>query len=125
MSLAGPPDRLLQKLLDVAIGRGIRVVGAADPAVAGGGFPASWPGVVSVASDPGPQQLSAPGRDIPAPLPGGRYGVLTGSSYAAAHVSGVLALIGELKPRMAYKTMPGMLDPCAVLSTVAPERVCQ
>jgi hypothetical protein len=58
-------------------------------------------------------------------LPGGRYGVLTGSSYAAAHVSGVLALIGELKPRMAYKAMPGMLDPCAALSTVAPERVCQ
>ena len=64
-------DRLLQKLLDTAIGRGIRVVGAADPAVPGGGFPASWPGVFSVASDPGPQQMAAPGRDIPAPLPGG------------------------------------------------------
>lgn len=125
MSLAGPPDRLLQKLLDAAMARRIRVVGAADPAVPDGGFPASWPGVLSVASEPGPHQLAAPGRDIPAPLPGGRFGVLTGSSYAAAHVSGVLALIDELKPRTAYKATPGMLDPCAALRAAAPGRACQ
>jgi len=101
------------------------VVGAADPGVPGGGFPASWPGVFSVASEPGPRQLAAPGRDIPAPLPGGRFGVMTGSSYAAAHVSGVLALMDELKPRNAYKAGPGMMDACAALRTVAPGRACR
>jgi hypothetical protein len=125
MSLSGPADRLLQKLVEVAIARGIRVVGAADPQLSGGGFPAAWPGVLSVASDPGPQQMAAPGRDIPAPLPGGRYGVLSGSSYAAANVSGVLALMGELRPRSAFKAAPGMLDPCAALRGVAPDCVCQ
>jgi hypothetical protein len=124
MSLAGPPDRLLQKLVDVAIARGIRVVGAADPQLRDGGFPASWRGVLSVSIEPGPQQMAAPGRDIPAPLTGGRFGVLTGSSYAAAHVSGMLALMGELKPRVAFKAAPGMLDPCAALRGVAPDCVC-
>jgi DNA-binding transcriptional MocR family regulator len=31
LSLAGPPDRLLQTLLDAALARGIAVVGAVDP----------------------------------------------------------------------------------------------
>ena len=33
-------------------------------------------------------------------MPGARWGMVSGSSYAAAHVSGMLALIGELKPQL-------------------------
>lgn len=105
MSLSGPQDKLLQQLVDVARARGVRVVGAVDPARPDGGFPANWPGVFAVASDGTPptslHPLLAPGRDIPTTMPGGRWGVVSGSSYAAAHVSGMLALLGELKPQLA------------------------
>ena len=41
LSLGGPRDRLLERLLDAAMTRGITVVVAADPSVRDGGFPAS------------------------------------------------------------------------------------
>lgn len=104
LSLSGPPDRLLQQLVGVAQARGIRVVGAIDPARGDGGFPANSPGVFAVAADDAPrhgaQCLLAPGRDVPTTMPGARWGMVSGSSYAAAHVSGMLALIGELKPQL-------------------------
>jgi subtilisin family serine protease len=56
--------------------------------------------------------LLAPGRDIPTTVPGGRWGVVSGSSYAAAHVSGMLALLVELKPQLA----PAQLKENIVLS---------
>jgi len=104
LSLSGPQDRLLQQLVGVAQARGVRVVGAIDPARSDGGFPASSPGVFAVAADDAPrhgaQCLLAPGRDVPTTMPGARWGMVSGSSYAAAHVSGMLALIGELKPQL-------------------------
>jgi len=104
LSLSGPQDRLLQQLVGVAQARGIRVVGAIDPARGDGGFPANSPGVFAVAADDTPrhgaQCLQAPGRDVPTTMPGARWGMVSGSSYAAAHVSGMLALIGELKPQL-------------------------
>ncbi|MTV37385.1 S8 family peptidase [Duganella radicis] len=105
LSLSGPSDRLLQQLVEAAQARGIRVVGAVDPARADGGFPANTPGVFAVAADGaaprnGVRALLAPGRDIPTTLPGGRWGVVAGSSYAAAHVSGMMALIEEIKPQL-------------------------
>jgi subtilisin family serine protease len=130
-SLTGPPDRLLQRLLDAALGRGIAVVGAADPLRADGGFPASWPGVLAVGAD------SAPGRDIPSTLPGGRFGVVSGSSYAAAHVAGLLALIDELRPGATPAQQRGYLhgplvktgsqapiDACAALARAAGHCAC-
>ena len=41
--------------------------------------------------------MIAPGTDVPTTLPGSRWATVTGSSYAAAHVSGLLALIVELR----------------------------
>src|SRR5471032_116660 len=49
LSLSGPPDRLLDRLVDVALERGIAVVGAVDPRDAGPAFPASHAGVIAVA----------------------------------------------------------------------------
>ncbi|MGI9169167.1 MAG: S8 family serine peptidase [Caulobacteraceae bacterium] len=51
LSLSGPPDPLLGRLLDVAIARGVAVVGAFDRTLPGGGFPASHAGVVAVAAE--------------------------------------------------------------------------
>lgn len=99
MSLAGPPGRLLSTLLRIGLDRGLVVVAAYDPALADGGFPASMPGVIAVSDkdDSGASRsvYSAPGRDIPAPQPGGRWTLVDGSSFSAAQVSGLFALMRE------------------------------
>lgn len=141
MSLTGPDDRLLSMLLDSALRRGVAVVGAMDPAASGGGFPASHPGVIAVATEggartaaPGPGQQAAvlaPGHDIPTTLPGGRWGFVDGSSFAAAHVSGLVALLRQLMPGLAPDALRSMLaspaggpvasgiDVCAVIARAA------
>lgn len=104
LSLSGPADLLLGRLLDAAIARRIVVVGAVDPDRADGGFPASHGGVVAVTDNPraaGPAGVFfAPGRDIPTTEPGGRWSLVNGSSYSAAHVSGLFALLRERNPRV-------------------------
>jgi hypothetical protein len=149
LSLTGPVDRLLQALLDAALARGIAVVGAVDPRRADGGFPASHPGVIAVAP-PGTAApagaLRAPGADVPTCLPGARWGLVSGSSYAAAHVSGLVALLLQLRPgatpaqlrsRLAEAAADpsaqaaappaghaGSIDACAVLGRAAGACVC-
>jgi len=142
LSLSGPPDQLLGRLLDVALGRGIAVVAAVDRAAPGGGFPAAHRGVIAVA-DAGPEPVAtgvviAPGRDIPTTVVGGRWAVVSGSSYAAAHVSGLLALLREAHERRGTPTstaaaiasrdlvlLPdGRIDACASLSRVAGSCSC-
>lgn len=103
MSVGGPRDGLLERLLAAALARNIVVVAAADPRVADGGFPASAPGVVAVAAedvhDAGSTSIYlAPGNDIPATLPGKRWGLVGGSSYAAAEVAGLVALLIDVAP---------------------------
>jgi len=106
LSVSGPEDRLLHMLLDAAARRGVTVVGAVDPQSAGGGFPASHPGVIAVdtdnsggASDPD-AAVTAPGSAVPTTLPDGRWGFVDGSSFAAAHVSGLVALLQQLDPSL-------------------------
>ncbi|WP_426195407.1 S8 family peptidase [Massilia sp. DWR3-1-1] len=147
LSLAGPPDRLLQSLLDAALARGIVVIGAADPQRADGGFPASHPGVIAVARTgerhrPQAGIAYAPGTDIPTCVPGTGWGMVSGSSFAAAHVAGLAALITELRPRAPVAALrrelasasgtPGQaisaatanIDACATLARVANACVC-
>lgn len=122
LSLSGPPSRLLETLLRVGIDRGATVVAAVDPKLAGGGFPASMPGVVAVAEAPAGSAFVAPGRDIPTTQPGGRWYLANGSSYAAAEVSGLLALRRERDARPGRRAMPvsarpggGEIDACATV----------
>jgi subtilisin family serine protease len=98
MSLSGPSDPLLGRLIDIAQAHGAVVVGAMDPKAADGGFPASHTGVVAVTDDPASTiagAVVAPGREAPTTQPGGRFAFVSGNSYAAAHVSGLFALIRE------------------------------
>lgn len=135
MSLSGPRDGLLRRLIDVALGRGVTVVGAVDPQSADGGFPASQPGVIAAdevhARVAGLDAVVAPGRDVPSTAPGGRWNLVNGSSFSAAHVSAMAALLVELKPgtrlrRTAFLDDPagdgaaaGRLDACATVMRAA------
>jgi subtilisin family serine protease len=125
LSLSGPNDPLLGRLIDMALARGAVVVGALDPNAANGGFPASHTGVVAVTDDPAatfPGALVAPGREAPTTQPGGRFAFVSGSSYAAAHVSGLFALMrehnGKAATPVSLVTMRpggGAIDTCASL----------
>lgn len=135
MSLSGPPDALLGKLIDVALRRGITVVGAVDSNQPAGGFPAGHPGVIAAADDSTATNANgiygAPGRGIPTTLPGGRWFLVDGSSYAAAHVSGLFALLYERRParlgspRLVLAQGEGRkVDACATLHQTSSPCTC-
>jgi subtilisin family serine protease len=125
MSLSGPDDLLLDRLVDAALADGLVVVAAYDRAAPGGGFPASHKGVVAVTDEertPVPAGvLDAPGQDIPAPLPGDHWSVVTGSSFAAAQVSGLYALLRQHAPHahgasaIVVNVRTASIDACATL----------
>lgn len=105
MSLTGPKDAFLELLLNKAIEDGMIVV-AADTGEdnAQQNFPASLKNVISVQSLNPIRQIppllgiTAPGEKILTTLPHGTYDFISGSSIAAAEVSGIIALLLELKP---------------------------
>jgi len=102
MSLSGPPDLLLGRLVDIALTDKIIVVAAYDRNLPNGGFPASHKGVVAVADETADPHVAgvfgAPGRDVPTTETGNRWFLVNGSSYAAAHVSGLFALVRQRTP---------------------------
>ena len=113
LSLGGPPDALLARLIGRALDHGAVVVAAvADRGAGAPGFPASLEPVIAVvASDargavrvpgrPGRADLlAAPGVDVLTTTPRGAYDFVSGSSLAAAHVSGIAALLLERNPRL-------------------------
>lgn len=104
LSLGGPPDPLLTKLIMQSVKRGIVVVGAVPPDGDMSGFPVGIPGVIAVDSagrtPAAPQVLLAPGREILTLRPGGSYDFSSGSSLATAHVTGTVALLLATEPRL-------------------------
>jgi subtilisin family serine protease len=144
LSLGGPRDYLLERLLDVGLARHIIIVSAADPRVSGGGFPASHRGVLAVASEgaenPPAGALLAPGNDVPATTVDRSWGFVNGSSYAAAQVSGAVALLLERAPALdaarvrsvltsgmvanAGIDRPAMVDVCSAVALTTGACVC-
>lgn len=128
LSLTGPFDQLLARLVQVGIARGVAFVAAVDPET-GSGFPAALPGVVAVADDGVAGTRTgvyiAPGRDVPTTEPGGRWYLVSGNSYAAAHVSGLMALMQELRPGktgqsfVSARSGGGVIDACDTLQHLA------
>jgi hypothetical protein len=87
--------------------------------------------MVAVTDDPAsanPSVLVAPGREAPTTQPGGRFAFVSGSSYAAAHVSGLYALMREHSRAIAapvtlvtLRPGGGAIDTCAsVLRAACP-----
>lgn len=123
MSFAGPSNDLLSRSLAAARGRGVIAVAAAGNAGPQSPplYPAADANVIAVtASDPDDRILpaavrgahvlvTAPGVDIVVAAPKGGYDVTSGTSVAAAEVSGVVALLlekrGDLKPEEARRIL--------------------
>ncbi len=153
LSLNGRPDDLLARLLAAAHRRGIVLVAAAAEDRDNPGFPAALDTVIPVISCDVNSAVSsprwrsaafvavAPGQDIVAPAPQGRYALLSGSSLAAAHVTGVAALLlqhqpglspdqvktllqASARPAPAARPELGIVDACAALNLAAPELTC-
>jgi subtilisin family serine protease len=93
LSLTGPPDPVLERLVSEALARDIVVIGA-KPEHNEKAFPVSIDGTISVAM-PGnnSQTMSAPGRRVLSIRPNEQYDFFDGSSFSTAHISGLAALI--------------------------------
>jgi subtilisin family serine protease len=114
MSFAGPPDPRLRDALTKAARRGMVLIAAAGNAGKNSPplFPAADPGVIAVTATDVDDTLfaganrgsyiavAAPGVDVLVPAPGTTYAFTTGTSVAAAEVSGVAALLLERNPSL-------------------------
>jgi subtilisin family serine protease len=114
LSLTGPFDELLGALLDEALGRGITIVAAAaDSASDAGSFPASHAGIIAAKATGdtrlAPHTLQAPASEILTTTPNAGYAFLSGNSLAAAHVTGVVALLLERAPTIEQAALLSLL----------------
>jgi len=113
LSLGGPLDPLLGSLVETGMKRGIIFVGAASQVP---GFPDAIPGVLAAraagaaGSLSNPRALSAPGSEILTLLPDSHYDFASGSSLAAAHVTGAVALLLSVEPRLDAATLYNLLE---------------
>ena len=115
LSLSGPPDDLLARLIARADERGMIAVAAAAEEGDAPGFPASLSPVIAVLSSDDRGQVrapawtaqaaavAAPGVDVLTTVPSDGWDFLSGSSLAAAHVTGVVALLREQRPRLSAR----------------------
>lgn len=127
VSVGGPPDAALAWTVQRLLEAGVLVVA---PAGNGGPnrappYPAAVPGVVAVGATDRRDRLDptsttgsflsvvAPGVDILTTLPGGRYLFVSGTSFAAAHVSGAAALLLEVLPNLWPKAVRVTLERAA------------
>lgn len=114
MSFAGPADPGLHRMLAAAYEKGIVLVAAAGNAGPNSPplYPAADPDVIAVTATDSNDGLfkmanrgsyiavAAPGVEILALAPGNSYQITTGTSVAAAHVSGIAAMLLEETPSL-------------------------
>ncbi|MCU4178579.1 S8 family serine peptidase [Bosea sp. BH3] len=114
LSFAGPQDRLLSRALAGAKERGVIAVAAAGNAGPRSAplYPGADPSVIAVTATDAEDRVfvdanrgsyivvAAPGVDVLSAEPAGRYAFTSGTSIAAAHVSGLVALLVEKQPEL-------------------------
>ncbi|GFE80490.1 serine protease [Steroidobacter agaridevorans] len=97
LSLGGPSDPLLRRLVEHGLARNMIFVAALPGTGAASGFPSEIPGVVVVDAvghaHTARDVLLAPGTDVLTLAPPNGYDFVSGSSMAAANVSGGIALL--------------------------------
>jgi hypothetical protein len=111
MSFAGPADPAIHRSLEAAYKKGIVLIAAAGNAGAKSPplYPAADPNVIAATATDADDRLfeqsnrgrhiaiAAPGAQILVAIPDGAYEVSSGTSYSAAEVSGIVALMLERK----------------------------
>jgi subtilisin family serine protease len=123
MSFAGPKDAVIERAIAATAARGLVLIAAAGNAGAKSPplYPAANPNVIAVSATDQQDRLfaasnrgnyialAAPGVDIFLPAPDGKYQMTSGTSFSAAYVSGVAALLLErnyaLKPEALRMTL--------------------
>jgi subtilisin family serine protease len=114
MSFAGPKDPSLERAFKAAYDQGVVLIAAAGNAGPRSPplYPGADPSVIAVTATDADDKVftganrgryiavAAPGVDILVPAPNAGYQLTTGTSVAAAEVSGVAALLLERNPRL-------------------------
>ncbi len=114
MSFAGPKDPLIERGIGATAARGIVMVAASGNAGAKSPplYPAANANVIAVSATDASDKLfaasnrgghiaiAAPGVDIFLPAPDGKYQMTSGTSFSAAYISGLAALMLERNPAL-------------------------
>ena len=114
MSFAGPKDPLIERGIAAVAARGILMVAAGGNAGPKSPplYPAANPNVIAVSATDAQDKLfaasnrgayiavAAPGVDIFLPAPDEKYQMTSGTSFSAAYVSGLAALMLERNPAL-------------------------
>ena len=115
LSIAGPADPLLAALVQSGLRHGVTFVGAANGADEG--FPTAIPGVIAAAGSERPLPpgaLAAPAEHVLTLRPGAQYDFESGTSVAAAELTGVIALLmSASSTRLATDTIVSLLREAA------------
>jgi len=123
MSFAGPADPAIHRSLEAARKKNIVLIAAAGNAGAKSPplYPAADPNVIAVTASDADDKLfeksnrgnhialAAPGAQIMVAIPDGGYEVASGTSYSAAEVAGIAALMLERKPNLTPDQVRGIL----------------
>jgi hypothetical protein len=114
MSFAGPKDPLVERGIAASVTKGIVMVAASGNAGAKSPplYPAANPDVIAVSATDAQDRLfpasnrgshiavAAPGVEIFLPAPDGKYQMTSGTSFSAAYISGLAALLMERNPQL-------------------------
>ena len=125
VSLVGPPNPLLAAGVRAAQAKGVLIVAAVgnDGPAAPPQYPASYPGVVAVtgvdakgrvlieAGRAAHIDFAAPGADMAGAVPGGKWEVLRGTSFAAPLVAASLARLDRGDGGQAIAALAGQAKP--------------
>lgn len=134
ISLSGPRDPLVARVIAAAIADG-RIVVAADPQFGELRYPALLPGVIAVsqssasadkatADDNRPrtnssgETVSAAGTDVLSTGPGGGYDFFSGSSISTALVTGYTALLHQKNPNLTHQQRLRLLENVRMLNDI-------
>ncbi len=127
MSFAGPKDPLIERAVAAVAAKDVVMVAAAGNAGAKSPplYPAANPNVIAVSATDARDQLlpasnrgnyvalAAPGADIFLPAPDGKYQMISGTSFSAAYVSGLAALVLERNAGLKPETVRTVLTKTA------------
>jgi hypothetical protein len=130
LSLGGPSDPLLRRLVEHGLARNMIFVAALPTEGSTSGFPSEIPGVVVVDAigheHTARDVLLAPGTDVLTLTPQNGYDFVSGSSMAAANVSGGIALLlshrlkaNQVREVLAQSAQGDSINICAAITRSA------